>query len=101
MPWDRSQPTDPKYRTREHRILSAEYKRQIRAGQALPCTARTCLFGRAPITNPNGRQDDGVTVGHADNGVDIDGPQHRLCNVTDGAVRARARQTAGPRRWIF
>jgi hypothetical protein len=82
--------------------LSAEYKSRIKAGEALACTARTCLFGGAPITNPHGRDDDGVTVGHADNGVDIDGPQHRLCNLTDGAVRARRRQISPrPQWWVM
>ena len=90
--FDRNQATDPKYKTTEHRTLRAHYVRQIKAGHALECTANVCVFDRAPIVNPNGRDPDGLHLGHADNGVDYAGPQHNLCNVRDGARRARAKQ---------
>ncbi len=103
MPWDRSLPTDPKYRSTEHRTRRAELVAMINAGQPLACTAKTCVFNRAPITNPNGRDPDGLHLGHADNGVDYDGPQHNQCNVKDGARRASARSHGTPEggHWIL
>jgi hypothetical protein len=102
MPWDRSQPTASKYRTPEHRAYAAHLKRRLRDERVLWCTAVHCLFDTRAITNPNGRDDDGLTAGHADNGVDYDGPQHRLCNARDGAVRARAKQDdSQPTRWAL
>lgn len=105
MPWDRSAPVNPKYRTREHREYLASLKRELAATGTLTCTARKCLFDSREITNPNGRARDGLTAGHADNGVDYDGPQHRACNIRDGAVRARAKQDAPanptPKRWVL
>lgn len=96
MPW--ASRTNPKYGTRQHRALSAEYKRLIIAGHVLTCTAKPCLL-KAGIANPNGNDPDGVTVGHADNGVDYDGPQHRKCNIDDGAKRGRARRGRAAR-WV-
>ena len=96
MPWDRSAPVNPKYRTKKHRDYLASLKRQLRVDGALWCTAKTCVMQTRTITNPNGNADDGLTAGHADNGTDYDGPQHRLCNVKDGARRARAKQDEPP-----
>ena len=87
--------TNPKYRTREHRAYLAELKRQLKEHGRLWCTAKTCVLPTRWITNPNGRQRDGLTAGHADNGVDYDGPQHHQCNVEDGARRARAARRRG------
>lgn len=104
MPWDRSAPTNPKYQTREHRDYLTALKRQLKVEGVLWCTARECVFKTRAITNPNGRDPNGLTAGHADNGVDYDGPQHRLCNVRDGAKRARARQgrrAPASRRWAL
>ena len=98
MPWDRSQPTDPKYRTREHRQYVASLKAKLLRDGVLWCTARECLFDSRAIVNRDGRDDDGLTAGHADNGVDYDGPQHRACNIHDAAVRARGRR-GRPSRW--
>lgn len=91
MPWDRSAPTDPKYATREHRAIVATYKARLKRDGYLVCTARDCVFESRLIVNPNGRERDGLTAGHADNGIDYDGPQHRLCNVRDGARRGNRR----------
>lgn len=99
--FDRSKPSNPKYKTRQHLALRAEYVAAIKAGRALDCTAKICVFGRAPITNPNGNAPDGLHLGHADNGVDYDGPQHNLCNVRDGARRANAKQRQPRRRWAL
>lgn len=92
MPWDRSQPTDPKYQTREHRQYVAHLKQRLRIERVLWCTAERCLFDSRAITNGNGRDPDGLTAGHDDSGTAYDGPQHRACNTTDGARRARAKQ---------
>ena len=99
MPWDRSQPVDPKYRSKAHRAYVAGLKQQLRREGSLTCTAQPCLFDTRCIVNPNGSAPDGLTAGHADNGVDYDGPQHRLCNSRDGARRARARQDVTRLRW--
>lgn len=65
--------------------------RRLRAGEPLDCTARVCVFNRTPITNPNGNDDDGLHLGHNDDGVTYAGAQHRACNIKDGAVRGNAR----------
>ena len=102
MPWDNARPsTDPKYRTRQHREYRAALVRQLHRDGYLTCTAKTCVMPTRTITNPNGRAPDGLNAGHADNGVDYDGPQHRACNVKDGARRARAKQDAPPRSASF
>jgi hypothetical protein len=98
MPWDRSQPTDPKYRTREHKQYRTHLLALLKQHGYLTCTANTCHLPTRTITNPNGSHNDGLTAGHADNGVDYDGPQHRTCNTKDGAKRARARQNR-PMTW--
>jgi hypothetical protein len=105
MPWSttRTPGTNPKYETVEHRTLRAHYVRLIRAGQALDCTAQVCVLGRVPITNPNGNDPDGLNLGHNDDGVTYAGPQHRACNVKDGARRgnARSRGVSSTRRWVL
>jgi|SoimicmetaTmtLPB_FD_contig_61_1944932_length_522_multi_1_in_0_out_0_2 hypothetical protein len=103
MGWDRSAPADPKYRTKAHRDLLAGYKRRIQREGYVVCAAVDCLLESRYITNPRGMERDGVTVGHQDDGVGIRGPEHRACNLTDAARRARARQS-GPvhaRRWAL
>ena len=101
MGWDRTQPTDPKYRTKQHRDLLARYKQAIRRHGYVTCAAARCLLPTRAITNTRGMEPDGVTVGHEDDGVGIRGPEHRACNLRDAAVRARARQDTCPRRWDF
>lgn len=93
MTWHgtRSTRTDPKYRTKQHRDLRQHYVDRINAGEALPCTAADCLFNGDPIVNTNGNDPDGLHLGHADDGITYAGPQHRLCNLRDGAVRGSAR----------
>jgi len=92
MPWSRDQPTDPKYRSKAHRDYLASLKRRLTREGYLECTATVCEYGDRTITNPNGSHPDGLTAGHNNDGVNYDGPQHRLCNVRDGARRGRARQ---------
>ena len=101
MPWSTTRPgTDPKYRTKQHRDYRAGLVRQLKRDGYLICTAAVCVFDTRMITNPNGRARDGLHAGHDDSGTQYDGPQHNLCNVRDGARRARAKQDA-PVRWEF
>lgn len=102
MAWDRSAPVNPKYQSREHREYRASLKRDLKRDGFLICTARPCILDSRIITNPNGNDRDGLTAGHNDDGVTYDGPQHRACNIKDGAVRASARShgaAPSPRRW--
>jgi hypothetical protein len=102
MPWDTTRPPDAKYRTREHRVLRAHYVELINAGEALRCTAKNCLLKRAPITNTNGNDHDGLHLGHNDDGVTYAGPQHNACNVHDAAVRGNERSKGRtPNRWVL
>lgn len=99
MGWDSSRgPTKAKYRSREHKAYRAELVRQLERDGYLICTAKVCVLPSREITNPNGLHRDGLQVGHADDGVTYDGPQHAACNVKDGARRGRARQIT-PTRW--
>ena len=92
MGWDRSAGTNPKYRSREHIAYTKQLKAQLRRDGYLICTAKTCVMPTRTITNPNGRDRDGLHAGHNDDGVTYAGPQHNACNVRDGAKRARAKQ---------
>lgn len=92
MGWDRTAGTDPKYRTPEHRREVARLKALLRRHGTLECTAPVCLMPTRDITNPDGRDPDGLHAGHNDDGVTYAGPQHGRCNVTEAAVRARAKQ---------
>lgn len=99
MSFDPATATDPKYRTREHREYRARLVRQLKRDGHLTCTATECVLPSRDITNPNGRDRDGLHAGHNDDGTQYDGPQHNACNVTDGARRARARQTTTSLTW--
>ena len=92
MPWDRSNGTHPKYRTPTHTRYTKQLKAELKAKGYLTCTAPTCLFPTRYITNPNGRDRDGLHAGHEPDGVRYAGPQHNACNVRDGAKRGRAKQ---------
>ena len=97
MGWDGTRgPTAAKYRTREHRQYRAGLVRQLNRDGYLICTAKQCVMPTREITNPNGRARDGLHAGHDDTGTRYDGPQHNACNVRDGAVRGRKRQTSDP-----
>lgn len=100
MPFDSSRPsTDPKYRTREHRKYRADLVAQLERDGSLTCTASVCVMPTREITNPNGQEPDGLNAGHNDAGDAYDGPQHRACNLRDGAVRGRERQNETRTRW--
>lgn len=101
MAWSRSNGTDPKYRTPQHRRYREALVAQLKRDGFLTCTAKVCVFPTREITNPNGRARDGLHAGHNDAGTQYDGPQHNACNVKDGARRGRARQSTETvrRRW--
>lgn len=99
MPWDRTSGTSPVYRTAAHRRYRASLVAQLKRDGYLTCTAAVCLFDTRDITNPNGRDRDGLHAGHNDAGTAYDGPQHAACNVRDGAVRGRARQDVTDLTW--
>ena len=101
MPWDRSAPTNPKYRSKQHRDYRARLVRQLERDGYLVCTAEVCVFESRLITTANGRARAGLHAGHSDDGVNYAGPQHNACNVRDGSVRARGRQGGKPTRWII
>ena len=103
MPWDRNRPgtDDAKYRTPEHRKYRAALVATLKRDGALTCTARDCVMPTRATTNPDGSQPDGRNAGHNDDGTAYDGPQHRACNLKDGATRARARQGEPLRRWVL
>lgn len=106
MPWSSTRPngkaTDAKYQSREHRELRGHYVRLIRDGHLVECAAVVCVMGDRAIVNTNGLQADGLNLGHNDDGVTYRGPEHRACNVRDGAVRGNARsQGEAPRRWVI
>jgi hypothetical protein len=103
LPWSttRTPGTQAKYRTKQHRDYCASLKQQLKREGYLICTADVCVFDDRTITNPNGRDRDGLQAGHEDNGIDYRGPQHALCNWRDGSVRgnAKSRGVDTTRRW--
>lgn len=103
MTWDRTTGTNPKYRTPEHKRYREGLVAQLKRDGFLSCTATVCEFPTRDITNPNGRDRDGLHAGHNDAGTEYDGPQHAACNVKDGARRARAKQNEpkNPRQTSF
>jgi hypothetical protein len=103
MAWDRSAPSDPKYRSKAHREYRDGLVRQLERQGYLICTAPVCVLGDRTITNPNGRAPDGLTAGHEDDGVNYRGPEHLDCNRKDGARRGnrRSRQRLDSKRWAL
>ena len=101
MAWDRSTGTAAKYRSTEHKRRRSALVDQLKRDGYLECTATRCLMPDRIITNPNGRDRDGLHLGHEDDGVTYAGPQHNVCNVRDGAVRGRARQSESVQRWVL
>jgi hypothetical protein len=97
MPWDRSQPTDPKYRSKEHRAERARLNAQLHRDGFLMCAQPECVEDDRTIY-PGTRW----CAGHDESGTRYIGPVHFVCNIRDGAKRgnARARGEGGPvRRW--
>ena len=98
MGWSTSRPPrNPKYRTPEHQAMVRAYKADLAREGALTCTAPTCIFPTRTITNPDGRDRDGLHAGHNPDGVTYAGPQHAACNLREASERARARQVEAKR----
>ena len=79
-----------------HRRERAKYVSLIKAGVLVPCV----LCGH-PITNPRGREPDGLHLDHTPDRSGYRGPSHNACNVRDGARRGRAKQSQKPRRFTL
>jgi hypothetical protein len=99
MPWDRSAPVNPKYRTAEHRNERRRWARILKREGVVLCAQAVCVM-------PSREIHDGERwhLGHDDSGQHYIGPVHPLCNVKDGAKRARARQgrrAPASRRWVL
>jgi hypothetical protein len=96
MPWDRTTPTDPKYRTAEHRRERAKWVTILEQQGYLVCAQPVCVMAQRTIG-----QGDAWHLGHNDSGTGYIGPTHARCNVRDGAVRgnARSRGAETVRRW--
>jgi hypothetical protein len=95
MPWDRSTPSDPKYRSREHRAERKRLEQEMQRVGYLTCAQPVCVMPTRII-----RPGEPWHVGHDDTGTAYIGPVQERCNVHDAAVRARARRDR-PRRWEF
>ena len=99
MAWDRSQPTDPKYRSKQHRDRRAALVRQLERDGYLECTADVCVFPSRAITVANGKRRDGLHLGHEPDGITYRGAQHAACNVYDAVVRSNLKGSSQPQRW--
>lgn len=97
MPWDRSQPTDPKYRSKAHRAERAKWQREIDRAGSVQCAQPECVMDSRTIWAGQAWH-----LGHAEDGVTYIGPVHPQCNWRDGARRGNARARGlhdAPRRW--
>jgi hypothetical protein len=97
MPWDRSAPADPKYKTREHREARAALLTIYQPGD--PC----CLCGH-PMWPPTRN----LHADHVPGTDEYRGLAHGSvpcetcgvkCNVVDGSRRGRARQDTTQLQW--
>ena len=93
MPWVRGQPSNPKYRTKAHRMERAKYVQQMERTGYLVCAQPMCVMPTRII-----QAGQAWHLGHDDTGTQYIGPTHAYCNVRDGAKRARSRQDR-PQRW--
>lgn len=97
MAWDRSAPTDPKYRSKAHRDERAKYVRQMERDGYLVCAQPVCVMPTRII-----QRGDRWHLGHDASGTQFIGPVCARCNVVDGARRgnAKARGVGEPDRWV-
>lgn len=96
MPWDRSAPTDPKYRSKAHRDERAKYVRQMERDGYLVCAQPVCVMPTRII-----HAGEPWHLGHDDTGTVFIGPVCARCNRVDGAKRGNARSRGLVRRWEF
>jgi hypothetical protein len=96
MAWDRTAPSDPKYRSKAHRDERAKWAREIKRAGSVQCAQPECVMDERTIW-----AGDPWHLGHDDSGSHYIGPCHPQCNVTDGARRGNARSHGRdvPRRW--
>jgi hypothetical protein len=88
MPWAKNQPTNPKYRTRQHTHTRAQLMAQLkRDGQGL-CAEPVCVMPSRLIT-----PDMQLHLSHDVTGTYYLGLSHMRCNITAAAREARRRQT--------
>lgn len=88
-----------------HQKTRRAWKPYVNRGE-VDCTAAICLVeldtgSRRIIPDPT-LQGDGWHLGHTDDRTGYDGPQHDLCNTSDGGRRSqarRARAARGPKRF--
>ena len=85
--WDRSQPTNPKYRSREHKTERKRWAAQMQTVGWLVCHQPICVKPTRTIM-----AGEPWHLGHDDTGTRFIGPTHAECNVRDAATRARQRQ---------
>jgi hypothetical protein len=86
MPWDRTAPSNPKYRTAEHQAERKRWQAQLERDGWLDCMQPICLMPSRVI-----HRGERWHLGHAEDGVTYIGPVHPKCNVVDGAKRGNAR----------
>jgi hypothetical protein len=95
MPWDRSRPVDPKYRSPEHRAARKNYKQQLDRDGYLICAQPVCVKPSRII-----HADDRWCAGHDDSGTVYIGPVHWDCNNHDATVRGNQNRHKG-KRWAL
>jgi len=98
MPWDRSAPADPKYRSKAHRDERAKWAREIKRAGSVQCAQPVCLMDDRTIYDGQPWH-----LGHDDTGTRYIGPVHPDCNRVDGAKRGNARSHGRylVKRWEF
>lgn len=94
MPWDRGTPSNPKYKTREHRAERAKWATLMHTQGHLACAQPVCVMTTRTINNGEPWH-----VGHDETGTAYIGPVHAACNIKDAAVRANRRSRGIVRRW--
>jgi hypothetical protein len=86
MPWDRSQPTAPKYRSTKHRNERARHLAILKRAGSVECAQPECVMPSRTIYHG-----EPTHLGHDDSGQHVIGLVHPLCNVRDGAKRGNRR----------
>lgn len=96
MPWSRGLPSNPKYKTRQHRMERAKWAKLMAAQGYLVCAQPVCVMGDRTIGKGQAWH-----AGHDETGTSYIGPVHAECNVKDAAVRANQRSQGVTHRWAL